>query len=170
MTRIAVSGHRNLAPEVTTLVEGALRAELAGEDPAGLLGLTCLAHGADQIFARAVLKAGGAIEAYVPAVRYPDGLPPGARPAFEELLGRAVVVHRLKREELTRTAHWTTSVEMLRSAQRLIAVWDGEPEADLSCTQDVVARARRLGVPVTVIRPDDAATTNGACLSVRPGP
>ena len=49
MTRIAVTGHTDLPPHTTGLVADGLRAVLADAVP--LVGLTCLAPGADQIFA-----------------------------------------------------------------------------------------------------------------------
>jgi hypothetical protein len=102
MTRIAVSGHRGLSPGVSALIDKAVRAELAPVDAdSRLVGLTCLADGADQIFARAVLDLGGQIEVFVPAATYRDGQPASARPTFDELLRRAATVHRLDHHDST---------------------------------------------------------------------
>jgi hypothetical protein len=38
-----------------------------------ITGITCLADGADQIFARAAADAGGKLEAIIPGARYRDG-------------------------------------------------------------------------------------------------
>jgi hypothetical protein len=76
MTRIAITGHRGLSDEVEALVDLALRKELTRHAD-GLVGISCLADGADQLFARAVLDLGGELEAVVPAARYRDGLPAG---------------------------------------------------------------------------------------------
>ena len=73
--RIAISGHRGLPAPVQALVDQAIRAALARQQ---VTGLSCLADGPDQIFARAVLDHGGQIEAVVPAARYRDGLTAGA--------------------------------------------------------------------------------------------
>lgn len=49
--RIGITGHSNLTPDTVPLVVEALRAVLAGiERP--VVGVTCLARGADQVFAR----------------------------------------------------------------------------------------------------------------------
>jgi hypothetical protein len=61
VTRIAVSGHRGLQQPTVRLVDAAIRAELARRANGGLIGITSLADGADQLFARAVLDAGGAL-------------------------------------------------------------------------------------------------------------
>ena len=48
------------------------------------------------------------------------------------------------------------SVEMLKDADLLIAVWDGLPARGLGGTADVVAYARDHGIPVSVIWPEGA--------------
>jgi hypothetical protein len=156
MTRIAISGHRGLSPEVTALVDRAVRAELSRYGRDDLIGISCLADGADQIFALAVLDAGGALEVVVPAVRYRDALPVEAHGAYDELMSRAVAVHRLDHLESTARSHMDASVEMLRRADRLFAVWDGLPARSFGGTADVVSHAGQAGVPVTVIWPAGA--------------
>ena len=49
--RIAISGHRGMPAQVQALVDQAIRAALNGLDE--VTGLSCLADGPDQIFARA---------------------------------------------------------------------------------------------------------------------
>lgn len=79
--RIGITGHQGLPGRVADAVEGEMRVRLAGLG-VPVRGFTCLADGADQIFARAVLGAG---EAIVPAARYRDELAAGARPGYDEL-------------------------------------------------------------------------------------
>lgn len=154
MTSIAISGHRALFAEVTAYVDREVRAALAAFPAAELIGLSCLADGADQIFARAVLDRGGRLEVYVPAVKYREALPTEAHANYDDLIGRAVTVHRLDHVESTSQSHMDASVEMLKRADRLIAVWDGQPARSWGGTADVVIEARKMGLPVTVIWPE----------------
>jgi hypothetical protein len=108
------------------------------------------------MFARAVLDAGGALEAVIPADRYRDGLPDDAHAAYDELLAAASAVHRLGHVESTSTAHMDASADMLKRADRLFAVWDGLPPRGYGGTADVVNHARKLNLPVTVIWPEGA--------------
>jgi hypothetical protein len=156
VTRIAVSGHRGLSPDVAMSIDKAVRDELAPFAGNRLVGLTCLADGADQIFARAVLDLGGQIEVFVPAAKYRDGLPAETQPAYDELLGRATTVHRLDHKDSTSESHMDASVAMLANADRLFAVWDGQPARAFGGTADVVEHARSRGVPVTVVWPEGA--------------
>jgi hypothetical protein len=45
---------------------------------------------------------------------------------------------------------------MIDAADKLYAVWDGEPARSYGGTADVVAYARERGTPVLVIWPDGA--------------
>lgn len=156
MTRIAVTGHRGLFDEVAVPVGKAIRVELARYDPATLVGISCLADGADQIFARAVLEHGGSLEVVVPAEAYRDGLPDEAKSTYDDLLDRASRTKHLAHRESTSEAHMDASSEMLRDADVVFAVWDGKPARGYGGTADVVAHARSLGLPVTVIWPAGA--------------
>lgn len=156
MTRIAVTGHRGLPAPTARLVDAAIRAELARRANGGLVGISALADGADQLFARAVLDAGGALEVIVPAVQYRAGLPSECWPEYDDLLARAASVAPLNHTESDSEAHMDASEEMLKRAEVLFAVWDGQPARGYGGTADVVTEARREGLPVVVIWPEGA--------------
>jgi hypothetical protein len=155
LRRIAISGHRGLSPATVALVDGAIRAALAAHAPA-VTGISCLADGADQIFARAVIDAGGRLEAVIPAARYRDGLPPPAVPEYDRLLSEAADVRRLPFTEPTPQSHMAAGELLINEADELYAVWDGQPARGYGGTADVVAYARQQGTPVRVIWPDGA--------------
>ena len=155
MIRIAVSGHRGLPLQTVLLIDQAIRKALGDYLPA-LIGLSCLADGADQIFARAVLDFDGELEAVIPAEEYRDGLPSEFHSTYDELLSRAVRIHRLEFVESTSESHMAASARMLDDADILFAVWDGRPARGYGGTADVVAEARRRGVLVQVIWPEGA--------------
>jgi hypothetical protein len=156
MTRIAISGHRGLSPEVEAVIDRAIRAELSNFANGDLVGVSCLADGADQIFARAVVDLGGRLEVFVPAARYRDALPESAHGGYDDLILHAVAVHRLAYVESTSQSHMGASIDMLKGTDLLFAVWDGLPARSFGGTADVVSYAREVGVPVTVIWPEGA--------------
>jgi hypothetical protein len=156
VARIAVSGHRGLAEGTIRLVDQAVRAALRAAGPA-VTGLSCLADGADQVFARAVLESGGLLEAVIPARQYRDGLPGGARPEYDRLLAQASAVHELPFAESAPESHMAASRFMVEHADELWAVWDGRPARGYGGTADVVAFARSGGVPVRVIWPQGSS-------------
>jgi hypothetical protein len=160
--RIAITGHRGLPAATERRVDQAIREQLAAYADNDLVGISNLADGADQIFARAVLDAGGQLEVIVPASQYRDGLPESAHAAYDSLLSKAAKVDRLDRVESTEDAHMEASSAMLAHADRLFAVWDGKPARGYGGTADVVAEARQRGVPVAVIWPKGASRDQAA--------
>lgn len=155
MPRIAISGHRGLNAPTTNLIDQDIREKLS-KYPAGVTGLSCLADGADQIFARAVLDLGGKLEVVIPAEQYRSGLPAEAHAEYDDLLARAVTVHRLPFVESSSESHMTASKLMVDKAAELYAVWDGKPARAYGGTADVVAYARDHDTPVEVIWPTGA--------------
>jgi len=155
MLRIAVSGHRGLNAYTTNLIDQAIREKLS-EHAADVTGLSCLADGADQIFARAVVDLGGMLEAVIPAEEYRAGLPAETRSEYDDLLARAVSVHRLPFIESTSQSHMAASKLMIDESDELYAVWDGNPARAYGGTADVVAYARDNDIPVQVIWPAGA--------------
>ena len=84
------------------MVDQAIRDQLATDAADNhLVGLSNPAGGADQIFAQAVLDAGGQLEVIVPAAQYRDGLPEAAHAEYDSLLSAASKVDRLSYVEST---------------------------------------------------------------------
>jgi hypothetical protein len=154
MTRLAITGHRGLSGQTTTLVDAALRREISQRAKDGaLVGLTCLADGADALFATAVLDNGGKLHVIVPAREYRDRLPQTHHATYDVLLAEAAGVIRLDHIESNSEAHMDASQRMLADADELLAVWDGQPARSYGGTADVVAAAQERHIPVTVVWP-----------------
>ncbi|GAA1821236.1 hypothetical protein [Actinomadura chokoriensis] len=158
--RVAVTGHRDLDEETSALVDARIREILAagGRD---IVGVSCLAAGADQIFARAVLARGGRLEVIVPAAGYAAVLGARARRGFDELTARASRVLPLTHAVPGPGPYLDAGLAMLERADHLIAVWDGAPARGRGGTAEIVARARRLGRIVHVVWPHGARRTGG---------
>lgn len=155
--RIAITGHRGMPAATERLVDAELRARLADEPVHELVGLSCLADGADQLFAQAVLDIGGKLEVIVPAQQYRAGLPLQSWATYDELLARAARVVELDHVESTEQSHMDASATMIDTADQVYAVWDGKPARGYGGTADVVALARNRGVEVKVIWPEGAS-------------
>ncbi|ANZ39230.1 hypothetical protein BBK82_27335 [Lentzea guizhouensis] len=153
--RIGITGHSNLVPECIPAVQAALAAVLEELDRP-LVGVTCLAPGADQIFARAVLDLGGQVEVVLPALDYRDRLKPHQVAEYDELRAAATVVSVLPHMTSGRLAYVAANERMLASVEMLVAVWDGVPGQGRGGTADVVEQARASGVPIEVVWPAEA--------------
>jgi hypothetical protein len=119
-------------------------------------GLSCLADGADQIFARAVTDLGGTLEAIIPAAEYREKLPADSHLGYDALFAQAAAVHQLPFIESTPESHMAASKLMIDQADELYAVWDSKSARSYGGTADVVAYAREHGTPVRVIWPNGA--------------
>jgi len=155
---IGITGHSGLPPATAALVETALRVALsqaAKDQP--LVGVTCLAEGADQIFARCVLDLGGQLQVILPAADYRERrVKPGNLAIFDELLARASEVRTMPCDRSGSQAYMAASKALIAASDWLLAVWDGQPSQGFDGTADVVAHACRQGIPVEVIWPEGA--------------
>lgn len=155
--RIGVTGHSNLTASSVPLVAGAIRTVLVEQDAAELVGVSCLARGADQVFARVVLDAGGRLEVVLPAADYRERkVKPGNAAEFDELIGKATEVRVMPFAESNRDAYMAASEHVLATVSALVAVWDGQPSGGHGGTGDVVAAAQERDIPVTVVWPPGA--------------
>jgi hypothetical protein len=158
MTRVGITGHRDLGDRTHRLVSAAVAAELAGYG--ALHGISSLAEGADQIFAEAVLRAGGRLTAVIPSAGYgalfrtADG-----HAAYRRLRASATDVVILPFPTPSDEACWAAGRRVVRLSEVLLAVWDGGPSAGAGGTADVVAFAGRRGVPTTVLWPAGSQRT-----------
>lgn len=154
--RIGITGHSNLTPESVPLVAAELRKVLS-EYGSPLVGVSCLARGADQVFARVVLELGSPLEVVLPAADYRERkVKPENREEFETLLGQAATVRVLPFDTSNREAYTAANEHMLGGVHALVAVWDGA-SGGKGGTGETVELAHARGIPVTVVWPDGAA-------------
>ncbi|QHC20960.1 hypothetical protein [Streptomyces sp. GS7] len=156
MTTIAVTGHMDLTDNTVPLVQEELRS-LLHEHRRELVGVTCLARGSDTLFAEAVVEAGGRLIVVLPSRDYRQAkVKPDHAPSFDRLAAVAEVV-TLPYDTANREAYEAANGELLRRADRLVAVWDGAPPSGKGGgTADTVEQARSAGVPVDVVWPSGA--------------
>lgn len=158
MPRISVTGHMNLTPASTPPVYDAIVEALTPYDPSELVGISCIARGADSIFAQAVLDRGGQLHVLLPAGGYREKkVKPDHLPQFDELIRRATTVKVMPFDEANRDAYQATNEVLVSECDTLFAVWDGQTGVDKGSTASVVEHAKSCGVPVTVIWPDGAS-------------
>jgi hypothetical protein len=156
VVRIGITGHSNLTEATAQLVAGELREILEGQRD-DLVGVTCLARGADQVFARIVLELGGSLEVVLPAADYRERkVKPENAAEFDSLIADASV-HTMPFTESNRDAYMAASEHVLSIVDKMVAVWDGGPSGGHGGTADVVEAARDRGLDVTVIWPERAA-------------
>ncbi|WP_040865511.1 hypothetical protein [Nocardia exalbida] len=157
MVRIGVTGHTNFTPATEPLVSAVIGELLAAYAAPDLVGVSCIARGADSMFAKAVLDAGGQLEVVLPSRNYREAqVRPDQAGLFDELVDRAAAVRVMDFDDAGLEAYEAANETMLASCDRLIAVWDGAA-GQRGGTGSVVALARRRDVPVEIVWPEGAA-------------
>src|SRR5262249_26486477 len=148
------TGHVNLTPASEPLVYRAISDALAPYAGTELTGISCIAQGADSIFARVVLDLGGRLEVLVPAENYrAKKVSPDYVRQFDELIDKAAAVRILPYAEADPEAYEAANQEMVAISDMVLAVWDGHRGGGKGSTASVVEYARAKGVPVEVIWP-----------------
>lgn len=160
MNTIAVTGHMDLTEATVPLVREALREALKPYAIGGdLTGVSCIAKGADSLFAEVVLELGGRLVAVIPSQDYRrNKVKPDHAPVFDRLRDAAAEVVVLDHETANRAAYEDANRTLLKRAERLVAVWDGQPPRGKGGgTADTVLEAQEAGLPVEVVWPRGAA-------------
>jgi hypothetical protein len=160
VTTIAVTGHLDLTDGTVPLVRAALDTLLRPYAADGrLVGVSCVAKGADTLFAEAVLALGGRLVVVTPSRDYRRNTVEAEHVAsYDRLVAAAAEVVALPYETAARQAYEAANAVLVERADRLVAVWDGAPPTgNGGGTADAVLDARAAGVPVDVVWPDGAA-------------
>ncbi|WP_431983030.1 hypothetical protein [Streptomyces qinglanensis] len=159
MTTLAVTGHMDLTDEAVPLVRDALDKVLADSESTELVGVSCIAKGSDSLFADAVLAVGGRLVVVLPSRDYREAkVKPEHAATFDRLRAAASEEIVMPHETANRTAYEAANAELLRRADRLVAVWDGQPPTGKGGgTADTVQQAQTDGIGVTVVWPEGAA-------------
>ncbi|MCX4820095.1 hypothetical protein OG883_09290 [Streptomyces sp. NBC_01142] len=161
MTTIAVTGHMDLAAQATGPIREGLHALLSGFRGGALAGRSCLARGADCLFAEELLALGGRLSVIIPSRDYREAVVrPDDLPRFDALRDAAADVTVMPYEHAGPGAYEAANVRLLQGADRLLAVWDGSvPSGRGGGTADTVAAARAAGVTVDVLWPPGSRRT-----------
>ncbi|MBV6699288.1 hypothetical protein [Kitasatospora aureofaciens] len=158
MAVIAVTGHMDLTEDSVQPVRDALLKVLSAYPRDELTGLSCIAKGADALFADAVLSLGGRLVVVIPSADYRETkVKPDYVAEFDRLYQAATDVVVMPFATANREAYEAANNELLRRADRLVAVWDGRPGNGRGGTADTVSGAQAAAIPVDVVWPEGAS-------------
>jgi hypothetical protein len=153
--KIGITGHQKIAnPDNWPWVAKELKNTLNKFNPP-IIGLSCLALGADQLFARTVLDTGGQFIAILPFPGYENVFHGEAQYEYLSLLSKATSTICLERsDETDEEAYLLAGKVILEQSDVLVAIWDGMPAEGLGGTGDVVSAAIQSKIKVIQINPD----------------
>ena len=138
-----MTGHTNLTNPSIHLVRAELTQVLSryADD---LVGMTCLARGADQAFADAILRLDGRLVVVVPSKDYFSSIRDTAsRQRCDAYLAAAQEVVQVGHDMTGVVAYTSANHYVVDHSDLLVAVWDGSPPAGNGGTSDTIAYAQR---------------------------
>ena len=151
MTTVGVTGHQNIPSDAYAFIEAQIKNLLSGEP--SLVGVSSLAVGADQLFAKIVLRLGGRLCVVLPSKRYEETFSGHGLGSFNRLLQKADEVTVLPNPSPTEAAFFAAGRTIVDQSDVLCAVWDGAEARGLGGAGDVVSYARETLKQVVVIWP-----------------
>jgi len=150
---VGITGHQRLENASDwAWIENAIEAQLAPL-ASGLVGISSLAEGADQVFARSVLGLGGRLIAVIPFS--------GIERSFSSqtaLQGYRDLVRHAQVEVLPaigsdEDCYFAAGRRVVEHSQLLFAVWNGKEARGKGGTGDIVKCAQSLGLPILHFNP-----------------
>lgn len=112
-------------------------------------GFTCLAAGADQLYAELLASQGIPYTPILPCRRYEEAFQDeSARERLSKLLSAAPRIVWLDFDRPSRTAFFEAGKEVVARSDMVFAVWDGKPARGFGGTADVVSYALTRRIPV----------------------
>lgn len=145
MMKIGITGHQNIgSPQVVAWVRLQLSGLVSEENATH--GFTCLAIGADQLFAEILLTRGIPYTGIIPAKDYTTTFTNSHDlKYYKRLLECAEESFLMPFEHSCEEAFFEAGKEIVRRSDLLLAVWNGKPAKGLGGTADVVKFASELG-------------------------
>jgi hypothetical protein len=151
--KAGITGHQELGPaDVVQRVVAAMNAVIdryrVNE------GFTCLARGADQLYADVLAERGLPYCVIIPSANYSSLFTSASdRNRFERLLRLASRTIALPFKEASELAFYEAGKRVVDMSEAIIAAWDGQAAKGLGGTADIVAYALTAGRMVIQIEP-----------------
>lgn len=158
--KAAITGHQNLgSADTVRWVVGALEKVLNAVDIS--LGYSCLAIGADQLFAEILLKKEVPFVAVCACSKIEKTfVTENDKKAFNELLAKAFDIITLEFIEPSEEAYFSAGKLIVDETDILIAIWNGQVARGLGGTGDVVLYAQNKAKKIIHINPITQSITD----------
>ena len=149
---LGITGHQRLPdPGMWDWVESVMDGEIGKLSPP-LIGVTSLAIGADQLFARIVLQHGGSLLHIKPFADYERTFDASGLAAYRELAaGADTEILSVSGDD--EDAFLAAGKRVVECCERLFAVWNGQPARGKGGTADIVRFAAESGRSVVLVNP-----------------
>lgn len=153
MRSFGITGHQTIPKEALSRINLDLTKVLS-QFSTGLVGVTSLAAGADQLFAKKVLELGGKLNVVIPCNNYERTFSNlSDLECFLSLLNQAEEIETLDFAAPSEEAFLQAGYRVIDLSLMLIAIWDGRAAKGKGGTADIVDYARNHNIEVLIIWP-----------------
>ena len=158
MVAVGVSGHRDLSDieAIANAIDEVLHEILAAYGDGPLHVISPLAEGADRLVAwRAMANYSVRLAVPLPLEMSDymlDFKSISSKAEFTTLLEQADNIFELPAEDTREAGYLAAGMYVLNHSDVLIAVWDGAPANGMGGTSEIVAEARRRGMPMAWVQ------------------
>lgn len=149
--RIGITGHQNLNIAVIDWIKHEIFNEIKQLDVDE--AFSCLAIGADQIFAEIVLSNKIPLTAVVPCLNYETTFDGNGLVSFKNLIRRSENTIKLNFEKPTENAFFEAGKIVVSNSDILFAIWDNLPAKGIGGTADIVSIASSLNKKIIHLNP-----------------
>lgn len=153
--KAGITGHQNLGDdEAVAWIRRALDRLIIRQSVSR--AFTCLAMGADQLFAELIVEKRIPFTAIIPCVNYDSAFQnQEARTAYLRFVEMADNVMRLDFSRPSKEAFFEGGRRVVQLCQVLFAVWNGKPAKGFGGTADIVAYANEAKVRTFHLNPEN---------------
>ncbi|WP_166336985.1 hypothetical protein [Sphingobacterium chungjuense] len=141
--KIGITGHQEFEADLTDWIENEITKEITMMRQIRS-AYTCLAIGADQLFAKVMISLNIQLTAIIPCSRYEDTFDTNNRERYLELLSLCKQIKKLNYSEPSEKAFLEAGHVIAEESDVLFAIWDGKPAKGLGGTADIVEYALNL--------------------------
>ncbi|MGE5352285.1 MAG: hypothetical protein ACM3MK_03990 [Chitinophagales bacterium] len=135
--KVGITGHQDLIDDDhQTWVKVSLKETIEKLRPE--MGLTCLAKGADQIFANLILVYRIQLLSIIPCENYDTTFDEHHLTQYLDLLKKSNIVYKMPFQFPSQEAFYEAGKELVNRVDILIAVWNGMKSQGLGGTADIV--------------------------------
>ncbi len=151
--KAGITGHQDLGNNVTIAWIQDTLARLVVENEVSQ-GFTCLAKGADQLFAAVLTEKNIPFTAVIPCIDYEKAFDDQtARSQYIRFVQMAEEIIRLNFPHPSEQAFFEGGRKVVECSDLIFAVWNGKPARGLGGTGDIVNFSKQEGKAVVHINP-----------------
>jgi len=149
--RIGITGHQNLSVSVIAWIKQEILIEIKqlNIDDA----YSCLAIGADQIFAEIILENKIPLIAIIPCVHYETTFDSKGLISYNKLLKQSKSIIQLNFQKPSEEAFFEAGKTVISNSDILFAIWNSLPAKGLGGTADIVSIAASLNKKIIHFNP-----------------